>query len=124
MVLSTNTQSLQLILNASAATTEPQFVISYKQWNKENRESIAVNRGTTTGGTAITLVAAPDAGAQREVQFIGVQNRDSGNLTVTIRLNDDGTTYDIYESTLSTNETLIYDKGAGFQSFTTAGALK
>ena len=124
MILSTNTQSLQLILAGAVGATEPSFVVGYRQLNQQNKESININRGVTTSGTAVTLVAAPEAGIQREIKFLAIHNRDNASVTLTIRINDNGTFYDIYKATLATLENLIYTEGAGFIAYTTGGAMK
>ena len=65
--------------------------------------------GVTNGTGYVTLVAAPGASTRRLVKYISVENTDTGAVTLTLYLNNNGTRRVLYTVTLAVGDRLIYD---------------
>lgn len=111
--LDRTSRSIEALLGGAVAATQPEVVVSFKDHpNPSSREFLPGSKITQmNSATPVTIVSAPGNATLREVDFISIRNRDSGAVTVTIRLNDNGTTYRIATITLSTLEQLLYSMG-------------
>jgi hypothetical protein len=79
---------------------------------------------STNGTTPVTLVSSPASGVQRGVDLISVVNTDTGAGVVTIRYNDNGTTYALASYSLGAGEKLEYTSANGWRTFANSGAIK
>lgn len=122
--LDLDTRSLQIILSGAVTATETDWSVHYTKISSNGSETVASAMGATTGGTAVTMIAAPRAGDKIKIDSITIHNADSGNTTLTIRINNNGTMKILYKATLATLENLIYESGKGWTAYTTAGAIK
>lgn len=122
IILAQTTDSLQVVLAASA-TTQAQCFVSYR-----NTTSSAItplrNVTATNNTTAVTLVPSPSASNQRVVDYISIYNANSSNITPTIRFNDNGTTYELFSATIAPGEKIEYQEGTGFLILNTSGGIK
>lgn len=75
-------------------------------------------------GTAVDICDAPANLVTRDIDFISIRNNDTASVTVTVRYNDNGTTYKIIVVTLLTLETLTYTAQAGWIVTDTGGSVK
>lgn len=69
----------------------------------------AANDGTFNDTTAVTLVAAPSSGQRHVVRSIMVINRDSADVTVTVRYINGANTRELVVIALAPNDALVID---------------
>jgi len=62
--------------------------------------------GVSNGTTAVAVVAAPAANVRRIVRLINIYNADSASVTVTTRLNNNGTLRILDKTTLTAGSKL------------------
>jgi hypothetical protein len=123
IILNSTTDKVQVVLGGAITTNQLRCFASYRDTTTTTIIPIR-NAMNTNSGTAIDLVASPASSTQRVVDYISIYNSDTVNATVTLRFNDNGTTYEIIVVALGTGERLEYQEGQGFKVFTNAGALK
>lgn len=122
MILSGANQKLQVLLAGAVATTEAAYYAAYADKNGGAVSFETPVHGTTSGSTAVDVVAAPGASKQRKIKLLTLWNADSASVVATVRLNDGGTTRILYRATLATGEQLSYIDGVGFVSFSADGS--
>jgi hypothetical protein len=89
IMLDTTTKKLQMVMSAAATTTNPSYVVSYADVTTAFTEGNL--NGELNGTTAVDIVPAPAASARRTVTEIVLHNADTAAVTVTLRLDDNGT---------------------------------
>jgi len=114
IILDATTRSFEAKLGGAAATTELPFVCAFVDVTTTTYTP-AANTGITTGGTAVTLAAAPAASTQRQVKFLSIRNSDTVPATVTVQYNDNATKRIILSAILAVGYSLVYTDGKGFQ---------
>lgn len=121
--LDSTLRKLQIVLAGAIATNQLPVVVCFS-----DKTSTTYNGGTTVSNTNSTtpvdICAAPGASTIRDIDSITVQNADTAAATVTIRYNDNGTTYSIFKCTLSVGDQIIYTHGQGWKVLDSSGALK
>lgn len=121
MILDQTDLSLEIILAAAVAANEAQFVSDWVDCTT-TVFTPGMNHGTSNGNTAVTVVAAPGAATQRQVQFLSVYNADTASIALTVRLNHNNTDYRIvWNGALAAGETLGYAAKQGFVVYGTDG---
>lgn len=125
ILLDATTKSLQIVLGGAVATNQLPFSASYVDveattWGVTG---MAENDGQSNGATAVTVVAAPGSGDRRQVKTLAVHNADTANVTITVRVNNNGTFRTIFKATLATLENLYYGD-SGWQVLAADGRLK
>jgi len=123
IILNATNKSLELVLAAAVATTQPDFVASYVDLTTTTFTS-AEQDGVGNGVTAVTVVSAPAALTQRQVKFLTVLNRDTAAITATIRYNNNGTIRQIVKVTLAIGSTLVYTDGEGWRVIDALGQIQ
>ncbi len=117
MILDATTRKLQILMDATAATTESPVVANWV-----DTTATATTPGSTNsisnGTSAVDVVAAPAASTQRIIQSIAIYNADTVNRTVTVRYNDNATTRIIVKVLLNPGQSLCYTAHAGWQVVT------
>jgi hypothetical protein len=122
LILTQTTDSLQVVLSASA-TIEAQCFVSYR--NTTSSAITPLRTVTNTNDTtAVTLVPAPSASNQRIVDYISIYNANSSSITPTVLFNDNGTTYPLFSATILPGEKIEYHEGAGFSVIGFNGGAK
>lgn len=112
LILTQTTDSLQVVLSASA-TTQAQCFVSYR--NTTSSSITPLRTVTNTNNTtAVTLVSSPSASNQRVVDYVSIYNANSSDITPTILFNDNGTTYPLFSATIAPGEKIEYHEGSGF----------
>lgn len=112
LILTQTTDSLQVVLSASA-TTQAQCFVSYR--NTTSSAITPLRTVTNTNNTtAVTLVSSPSASNQRVVDYVSIYNANSSDITPTILFNDNGTTYPLFSATIAPGEKIEYHEGSGF----------
>lgn len=117
--LDRTTRKLEIILGGAAATTEPHVTVCFYDVNGQAKTDFSEYMGgtklsKTTGGTLVSICDAPAQGTVRNITYICVQNLDSGAVTVTVRIDDNGTKYNQYSQSLAQNKSLVYEHGQGW----------
>jgi len=108
-------QSLELILGGAVTTTELDYVVFTKHIILTGKEGKDNQHGTSNGGTAVTILAAPTlAGEQQWIESIAIHNADTVSATVSVRLNDNSTIRILMKHALSAGETLHYEANSGW----------
>ena len=78
----------------------------------------------TNGVTPVTVVAAPAAGVVRDVDYLSIRNTDTMAATVTLRYNDNATTYELVKVLLDVGDHLSYTHAEGWRAWNSAGMFK
>lgn len=123
IILTNTTDKIQVKLGSTVTTTQMRCFASYRD---TTTTSIVPARNVlnTNNTTYVDLVSSPAASTQRIVDYISIYNSDSGNETVTVSFNDNGTLYELFVTTLAPNEKIEYQEGLGFKVMSNAGSLK
>ena len=110
IVLDATTKSLEIKLAGAVTTTELPYVLSYVDLldSDESVSDVGSNDGTSNGGTAVSVLAAPAASHTRQVKFLSVNNADTVAATLTLQYNDNGTKRIITKTTLDVGDNFIY----------------
>jgi len=121
--LDTTTRKLQIDLDASVSTNQLPVVVSYSD-KTSNSYTGAIQLSNTNNTTAVDICNAPASSTIREVDYLSVTNRDTGNVAVSIIYNDNGTLYTIAKATLTTGDQLIYTHAHGWHAQDSTGNTK
>jgi hypothetical protein len=125
--LDTDTRKLEALLAGAVATTQPSVYVSYR--DRENsldatKEIAEQLTAVMTGATPITVCDAPGKNVCREIDTIAARNNDTAVVTLTLRVNDNGTTYQLVKFTLQVGDHLEYTDMAGWQVIDVNGNLR
>lgn len=99
MILNTTTKKVQILLGGTIATNQSSVVVDYVDFTSTTTTP-GNQFSNTNSTTAVDIVNAPATSTQRKVNLITVCNKDTNYIYVTIRLNDNGTTYNYVASVL------------------------
>ena len=115
MILDKTTISLQAALAGAVSASEPEIHVDYLVWNNEGLPTKpASTRSVMTGATDVTILAAPTTqGYVHEPVGISIYNKDTASVVVTVKT-DDGTERIIIKKTLTTLQSLCWDKNVGW----------
>lgn len=108
MILDSTVRKLQVVLG-EAHTTNPCAVVA-SWFDSGTTPSGGPSLSSTNGTTAVDVVGAPPSGYIRQVNELTVFNADTVDHAVTVRFNDNGTTYTIIKQTISPGQSLTYSK--------------
>lgn len=119
IVLSETTDKIDVVLAGSVTTNQ---LRCFASWRDRTSTTFAAGRTpiNTNNTTDVTIVAAPAASTQRIVDLINIYNADTVAQTVTVKVDVNGTEYELVKMLLNPGETLSYIEGAGW-SRTTVG---
>jgi len=110
LVLSTTTMSIEAFLAGSPSTTQPPFVTA---WADNN--GVAFTEGELDGAlnsaNPVTIVAAPASGTRRIVRSVIIYNADTAAITITMRINNNGTYRILYKQTISPGDSFDWPSG-------------
>jgi hypothetical protein len=81
ITLQATTETLEAVLSAAPATTQPSFIVSYTDLPSPQASG---NQGAFTGTTAVTMVTSPAANICRAVRSISIYNGDTAAVTVEV----------------------------------------
>lgn len=123
IILDATTKSLQVLLGVVVTTNELPIVAAFVDITPTTYGPGASD-GQTNGTTAVAAVAAPAASTQRQLKFLTVFNADTVSATVTVRLNNNGTTRVLVAIALGVGSTLVYTDGEGFRVISNAGVIQ
>lgn len=122
LILDAVNRSLEIVLGGAVAANQLPIVASYIDF--ADGHAPGSSNTQTNGTTAVTAVAAPAAGVQRQVKFLSLRNSDTAVATATLRYNDNATLRSIVTITLAIGDVLLYTDGDGFQVLDANGNLK
>lgn len=113
IILSETTDNLQVVLGGTVAAGQPQC---YVAWRDRTATTFTAGRTIvdTNNTTDVTIAAAPAASTQRIIDYVSVYNRDTAPVTVTIKLDANGTEFILYRGILGIEEVLAYTNEQGF----------
>lgn len=126
IILNATTKSLEVKLAEAAATTELPVVSGYVDVSTADFTMTGAIEADaiTTGGTAITIIAAPAAATSRQVKYLSLYNIDTAAVIVTVQVNNNGTLRIVWRGTLAVGDNLFYLDGIGWKVLDSTGALK
>jgi hypothetical protein len=125
-VLDATTRTLEVLLDAAPATSQLPVVATYADtaFAGANPWVPGSSNALTNGVTAVTVVAAPAASAQRQVEQLTVRNDDTAARVVTLQYNDNGTRRKVLTPTLLPGEVLQYTHAGGLCTLAADGSKK
>lgn len=123
MILDAVTRSLELVLAAGVASSQLRVVSSWTDITASSNTAGATP-AFSNNTTPVTIVAAPAASTKRNVYAINVYNKDAATATVTLRLNDNGTMYELVTVALLSGYTLSFTDVNSWQVLNPAGRVE
>ena len=118
LVLDSTTKTIKVNMSGAAATTNPDYIVSYADNNGTIFTEGALD-GALTGVTDVSVVTAPASGYRRVIKKIFIENKDTAAVTVTIKYDNNATQRTIAKVTLNVGDTWSTDG-----TYDTNGALK
>ena len=116
MYLSTANDRIEIVTDASAATTEPVFTASYQDITSAGMTlPQSSSQGSTAGTTDTTLVAAPAGSTNRQVTYMSVFNSDTVARTIRVYKDVSGTEYNLCTALLQVGDTLEWSRETGWK---------
>lgn len=112
MILDTPTRTLEIVLGEAANGTPCDIIACYAT-SSPTVFSTSASALTSNGTTPVTVVPAPAAGTQAQVNEVRLFNKDTITHTVYLRLNDAGTVTVIYNGSAEPNAPWVYAPYAG-----------
>jgi hypothetical protein len=122
ILLDTTTRKLEVVLGGAITTNQLPFVASYVDITSTTFTP-ATNTGATNNTSTVILVDVPAASTQRQLKFLSIYNADTAEATITVRLNDNATLRNMFVTTLSVADTLVYAEG-GWSVLNSSGQIK
>ena len=123
IILTNTTDKIQVKLGGSVATNQLKCFASYRDTTSTSISPLR-NAISTNNTTYVDLVGSPASSTQRIVDYISIQNTDTGSNNVTITFNDNGTLYELFVTNLAAGEKIEFQEGQGFKVLTNAGSIK
>jgi len=125
IVIGNTTRKIQALLGGAVTTNQiPITTHSRITRTSDNTTSLTGEVNTSNNTTAVDIAIAPGNAMLKTVETISIVNTDSAAVTVTVRYNNDGTTFILITTTLDVGDCLYYEKTAGWTVLTSTGALK
>jgi len=122
MIRLDNNKYITIKTDAAATSEEPQYISAY-----DDIDSIGITitpggeDGLLNGMTLVIAVSSPIGILYRNVKYLSVFNSDTVTRIITVSLTDGIFSRTMIEVSLDTNETLIYNDGAGWIVMSTQG---
>jgi hypothetical protein len=121
LILDTVNRSLEVLLGSAVATNQLALLACYVDMSP-TVFTPAADEATTNDTTAVTLVAPPAAGMERQIKQLNIYNADTAAVMVTVRYNDNGSLRVLVKTTLQPDSTLQYVDGDGWGTLDSTGA--
>jgi hypothetical protein len=123
MILDATTRKLQALLSGAITTTNPMVLVDWV-----DKTTGTLTPGATpsnlNGVTAVDILAAPAANAQRKVNALSIYNADTVACVCTVRYNDNATLYTLVKTSLAVGDTLIFTDAGGWETLDSSGNRK
>ena len=110
LVLDATTKSIEAFLAGSPEAVQPPFTTAYAD-NDGTTFTEGELDGVLNSTTAVTVCAAPEAGKRRIVRNVIIYNADTASITITLRLNNNGTYRILYKQTISPGDSFDWPSG-------------
>jgi hypothetical protein len=123
MVITTTSDSIQIVLGAAVTTNQLTFVASFNDYTSTG-VTPTKNASTTNNTTAVDIIPAPPSGSSRELRYCSIFNCDSEAATVTVTGNFGGTPRTMISVKLAVNDYIQYTHRTGWKVFDMNGSLK
>jgi hypothetical protein len=123
IVLSTTNSKIQVFLGDSITLSQLACYASYRDTTTTSITPLR-NVISTNNTTAVDLVGSPAASTQRIVDYLSIQNIDTGTNKVVVTFYDGSTSYRLMETRLSPGEKLEYQEGHGFKVISNGSSIK
>lgn len=116
MILDSTSLKLEAVLAGAITTNQPEVTVDYVQWNLNGEKTKpATFRTALNSGTDVTILAAPTTvGFVVEPMSISIYNKDTVNVIVTIKTDDGSTERIMKKHTLTTTQSLLWEKAVGW----------
>lgn len=121
--LVTTNDKLQLVLAGAVATNQLQCVVNYSD-NTGTDYVGSAKRTNSNNTTDVDICLAPAASQVRDIDAISIYNKDTAAATVTVKIDVSGTEYILSVCTLLPGDTLVWQRGTGWQVTDNTGRLK
>lgn len=112
----TPSYSLRVVLGGAITTNQLDCSADYFDYVQDNTTGkpgcVMI---ATDNGTEVTLVSAPTQSSIRQINAMRVHNKDTVNATVTVKYDDGATEWIVIKSTLTTGQSLHYERSNGWQ---------
>lgn len=114
MILLADNQTLNIVLTAAVATTQPDLYASFVDLANAELTAPSPVTNVTNSTTPVVWVPSPAAGI-RQVKYLSCYNKDTAPVEVTISIDDDGTLRTLLVVTLNVGERIEYVDSEGFR---------
>lgn len=123
IILSETTDHIDIVLAATVTTNQAQCFTS---WRDRTSTTFVAGRTVINSNntTDANISGSPAASTQRVIDYISIYNNDTVNMTVTIKLDANGTEYILLKTTLAPTEKIEYLEGQGFKVISSTGSVK
>jgi hypothetical protein len=118
LVLTNNTHSIKVAMAASAATTNPDWILAYAD-NTGTTFTEAASDGTLNGTSDVTIISGPASGTRRVIKNLTIYNRDSGSVQLIVKYDNGTSQRRVYAVTLAVGDTWTLDG-----TYDSSGALR
>lgn len=123
IVLSTTSSKIQVFLGNTVDTNQMKCYVSFRDTTSASITPVR-NVISTNNTTSIDLVGSPAASTQRVVDYLSIQNTDTGANKVVVTFYDGSISYRLMEASLSPGEKLEYQDGHGFKVISNGSSVK
>lgn len=123
IILTNTTDKIQVKLGGTASTNQLRCFASFRDTTTTSITPLR-NALNTNNITYVDLVPSPASSTQRVVDYISIQNTDTGSNNVSIVFSDNGTIYELFITNLAAGEKIEFQEGQGFKVLTNAGSVK
>lgn len=123
MLFDGTTRKVQLLLGGAVTTNQLPITGEYVDSTATALPTAAPFFNNSNGATAVDVVTGA-ASTRRKITRFNVFNADTAAATVTVRYNDNGTTYIMVKATLAVGDMLCYTDTAGWFVLDASGNLK
>lgn len=118
IVLTNNTHSIKVAMAASAATTNPDWILAYADTTGTTFTEAAAD-GALNGTTDVTIITGSSSGTRRIIKTLSIYNRDSAAVQLLIKYDNGSTQRRIYVVTIASGDTWTLDG-----TYDNSGALR
>jgi hypothetical protein len=121
--LDTTTRKLQALLSGAVTTNQLPINVNFSDQTTTTYAggSTVINTNDTT---PVDICAAPAGSTVRDIDYVNIVNADTTEKTITIRYNDNGTSYSLGAFDLAVGDQLQYIHGSGWKTLDSTGAIK
>lgn len=120
MILNSTTDSLEIVLDKSATTNQVSFCVHYIEYTSTGATPMS-NYGVTNNTTAVNLISSPSSNTQRQLKYCSINNRDTDDIGVKIRLNNNGNFTNILNPFLKVKNSIQFTEELGWRVYNDYG---